>query len=107
MKRTHLVMVVAFVLATGLLLGAQGQTTKWEYARLSYGRFADSYSWTVHSVSAESKSMSGLRKKLQIETAPNKDDALTIINWAGSQGWELIEVIRYPDYAIAWFKRSK
>jgi hypothetical protein len=112
MRRTHLVIVVAIVLATGLLLGAQKQAKGWEYARLRYGYGAFgkhvNWSWSAPGVFVESVNVNELCKKLKVQP-PNSKNPLSLVDWAGSQGWELVtmESVEAEFTVAAWFKRQK
>jgi hypothetical protein len=60
--------VVAIVLATVLLLGAQKQAKQWEYARLHYGYGRGiRWSWTAPGVFVEGGNFNELCKKLAIK----------------------------------------
>ncbi len=106
MKRTHLVMMAAIVLTVALLLGAQKPARKWEYAKLRYGVHSK-WSWMSPGVSIEGKNVNELVKKLSIETPLKDEGVFEIVDWAGSQGWELIVVDRESTYSVGWFKRPK
>ena len=106
MKRTYLLAMIAAVLVVGLLLGAKKQANKWEYARLHFGQF-NKWSWTAPDVSVNGQDVKELCKKLAIETPPDKAEAYTVVDWAGSQGWELTAVVRESQYSVGWFKRPK
>jgi hypothetical protein len=110
MRRTHLVMVVAIVLVTSLLLGAQKQAKQWEYARLSYGYGRGvRWSWTAPGVSVEGGNVNELCKKLAIKIPANGAETFVVADWAGSRGWELVimESIESESAVAAWFKRQK
>ncbi len=104
MKKTHLVIMIAVVLVVGLLLGSQKQARKWEYARLHFGQDSK-WNWRTSGVSVEVRNVKELCEKLEIKISPKEADVFVVINWAGSKGWELIEVIQKPQYAVGWFKR--
>lgn len=106
MKRTKLVIIIATVLTVSLLLGAQRNPKKWEYARLSYGKLNKWY-WSTSDISAEGANVEELCKNLSIEAPQTKKNVLTIVEWAGSQGWELAVVVKHQKYSVGWFKRPK
>ena len=100
---------VVLVMVVGLLLGAQAQKPKqqWEYARLNLDPQKDSWSWVAPDVTVEGKDVQDLCKNLSIPEASNNDSVLSIMNWAGSQGWELTVLVRESWVSVAWFKRPK
>ena len=100
---------VALVMGVALLLGAQAQKPKqqWEYARLNLDSQKDNWSWTAPTVAIEGKDVQELCKKLSIPEASNNDRVHSIVNWAGSQGWEMTVLVRESWVSVAWFKRPK
>ena len=84
MARTRLAVVVAVVLAMGLLVGAQKSTRGWEYARLQlHARgLNQTWSWLEPGVSARSDSIGGLCSELGAKTTPNRVDVYDIVSWA-------------------------
>ncbi|MHC4120322.1 MAG: hypothetical protein ACYSWO_22750 [Planctomycetota bacterium] len=111
MRKAHVVTAVAIVLVAVLLLGAYEQTPKWEYARFRYLYGAPSravrWSWTSPGVYAEGANVKELGTKLSIKLPPKGAGAFSIVDWAGSNGWELVTVeAMEAEYTIAaWFKR--
>jgi hypothetical protein len=110
MRRTHLVMIVAIVLAMGLLLGARKQAGKGQYAGLFFG-YGVSYkwSWKEPGFSVEGDSVYKLCKKLQIQTSQDKADTFEVVNWASSKGWELVTMgsVGQENTSVIWFKKNK
>ena len=111
MRKTHLALLAAIVLATGLLAGAQKHARSWEYARLQYSGQGPTpkWSWIEPGISAEGVSADELCRELTVKTVQKKTDAYEIVSWAGSRGWELItmESISLAYTTTAWFKRPR
>ena len=113
MKKAHLMIAAVIVLAGVMLLGAQNQTQEWEYARLRYAYGTPSravrWSWTSPGVHAAGANVKELSTKLAIKLPARGADAYSVMDWAGSMGWELVTVeAMEAEYTIAaWFKRQK
>lgn len=113
MKKAHLVMAGVIVLAAALLLGAQKAKQEWEYARFQYQygapTIAARWSWTSSGVYAEGANVKDLGAKLGVKLPPKGGRAFSIVDWAGSKGWELVtvEAMRDEYMVLAWFKRPK
>ena len=112
MKKRHLVIMIMIVLTVGLILGTQKQPKQWQYARLRY-KTARKWSWTAPGVYAEGNNVIELCKKLGIKIPPNigssSDEAnlFAVVDWAGSEGWELVLVSQYVEFSAGWFKKPK
>ncbi len=113
MKKAHLTIACVLVLAAVLLLGAQKQTEEWEYARFRYVYGAPSravrWSWTSPGVYAEGANVKELGTKLAITLPARGANVYSVVDWAGSNGWELVTMeAMEAEYTIAaWFKRQK
>lgn len=113
MKKSHLMIAGVIVLAAVLLLGAQKQTQEWEYARFRYVYGTPSravrWSWTSPGVHAAGANVKELGTKLAITLPARGADVFSVVDWAGSNGWELVTMeAMEAEYTIAaWFKRQK
>jgi hypothetical protein len=106
MKRRHLVIIIATIVTASLLLGATKPRTEWEYARFRYGGSAK-WNWIAPGVSEEGRNLHELCKRLGTEIRPNEVSVYTFLDWAGSQGWELVIINERSGYIISWLKRPK
>lgn len=106
MKPTHLIIIAVIILAIGMLLGATKPRTNWEYARFRYGG-PSKWNWIAPGVSEEGKNLHELCKRLGTKIRPNEVSVYAFLDWAGSQGWELVIVDQRTGYAVSWFKRPK
>ena len=106
MKRIHLVIILATVVTASLLLGATKPQTKWEYARFRYGSTAK-WNWMAPGVSEEGKNLQELCKRLETKIRPKEVSVYTFLDWAGSQGWELVIVDQRAGHIVSWFKRPE
>ena len=110
MKRIHLVVAVFVVVIAGLIMGAKRQASKGQYARLLFGYgLSYKWSWKEPGFSVEGESIGELCRKLNIQTSPDKADALEVVNWASSKGWEIVTMgsVGQEDTTVIWFKRPK
>ena len=106
MKRIHLVIIIATIVTASLLLGATEPRTKWEYARFRYGG-PSKWNWVAPGVSEEGKNLHELCKRLGTKIRPNEVSVYTFLDWAGSQGWELVIIDQRTGYAVSWCKRPR
>jgi hypothetical protein len=106
MKRKHVVIMVVGLLALVMLLGLQDHQRGWEYARLRYGVYTK-WSWTDPEISVEGESFKDLSQQLGVDKFSKDQDAYYVIDWAGNNGWELVDIDQQSQYSTAWFKRLK
>jgi hypothetical protein len=82
-------LIVAAIIACGLLLigAAQNDRTQWEYAK--YCEILDLYAWDNGQVK-----MSGSKEDIaRVIGCPNdKYSTIAFLNYAGKEGWELCEM---------------
>ena len=109
MKRTCLLALFVVVVITGFMMGAKKQASKGQYARLSFGYgLSYKWSWKEPGYSVDGSSVYELCRKLQIQTSPEAADAFAVVNWASTNGWELITMgsIGQENASVIWFKKQ-
>jgi hypothetical protein len=119
MRRKHLAMTVIAVLSLSFLLGTYRAPQDWEYARLSFGYVwpvpdkpvytPPGWVWTEPGVLVEGEDLEELCEQLGIEVPRNEASVFAVVDWAGSQGWEMVTVqsLRPLRTTSAWFKKPK
>lgn len=119
MRRKHLAMSVIAVLSLSFLLGTYRSAQEWKYARLSFGYVSPvpdrsgwtppEWAWTEPGVFAEGADLEALCEQLGIEVPRNEANVFAVVDWAGTQGWELVTVqsLRPQSTTAAWFKKPK
>ena len=107
MNKIRLITIAAILLTLDWVLGAQKPIKQWQYAQLYYDMLSD-WKWVSPDTTAIAKDLDDLCEQLAIEVPSNEDAVFyTIVDWAGSQGWELVIIRGNTEYTVGWFKRPE
>jgi len=109
MKKTIIVTTLILVLGLTMVVQGQKEASGWEYAKFHFAPMnAKDCVWKESSVYAESENLTDLCWKLKINVPNGEEPELhTIINWAGSNGWELVLINNQNvNFTSVWFKRK-
>ena len=114
MRRTLIITTLILVLGLTMVVQGQREPVRWEYAKVQvvpFGAKAGSnalWIWKEPTINVEGEDISDLCRQLNINvTYGEEPDFYTVIDWAGSNGWELV-LLNYQDVnsTSAWFKRK-
>jgi hypothetical protein len=106
MKRTLIIMTLLLVLGITMVVQGENEDGDWEYANIQFDSFG-TWFWREPAVYAEGEELDDLCSELSIILHGNDEANLhTVVNWAGSKGWELVSMNQSPTYISVWFKRG-
>ena len=114
MKKTLILTTLILVLGLTMVVQGQKEPSRWEYAKVQVAPFqatAGSESvwiWKESTVYAEGEDLIDLCRQLNINVPDGEEpDLYTVINWAGSNGWELV-LLNYQgvNSTSVWLKRK-
>jgi len=114
MKKTLIITTLILVLGLTMVVQGQKESGGWEYAKVQVAPFQATagsnavWIWKEPTVNVEGEDLIDLCRQLKINVPYGEEpDFYTVINWAGSNGWELV-LFNYQDVnsTSAWFKRK-
>jgi hypothetical protein len=110
MKKTLIITTLILVLGLSMVVKGQKDAGGWEYAKFHVSPMdAKECVWKEPNAYAESENLTDLCWQLKIDVpSGEKPELHTIINWAGSNGWELVLVTNQElvNFTSFWFKRK-
>jgi len=109
MRKIQIGVFIAAILIFAIIAGAEKihtpESHMWQYARIQFDPFTD-WLWSGPDGTIQAEELKEIFTKLDIKIrSPLSPSIYLFFQWAGRQGWELVNFTNTRGRFTAWFKR--